>query len=125
MLLWCSASVSRITSPALRFFAPQVLATRLMPSVVPRVKMISSALAALMNFAARARAASNAVRGAVAQFMDAAMDIGVVVLVVMHERVNDRARLLGGGGVVEIDQRLAVDFLVQNREIRAKFCPIG
>ena len=35
-------------------------ATRLMPSVVPRVKMISSALRALMNLAARARAASNA-----------------------------------------------------------------
>ena len=33
-------------------------ATRLMPSVVPRVKTISSALLALMNFAARARAAS-------------------------------------------------------------------
>ena len=34
------------------------LATRLMPSVVPRVKMISSALRALMNLAARVRAAS-------------------------------------------------------------------
>ena len=56
------------------------------------------------------------VRGAVAQFVDAAMDIGVVVLVVMDERVNHRARLLRRGGVVEINQRLAVDFLVEDRE---------
>ena len=60
MLLWCSISVSRIVSPALMCFEPQACATRLMPSVVPRVKMISSALRALMNLAARARAASNA-----------------------------------------------------------------
>ena len=60
MLLWCSISVSRISSPALTFFVPQRCATRLMPSVVPRVKIISSALRALMNFAARVRAASNA-----------------------------------------------------------------
>jgi len=55
MLLWCSISVSRITSPDLRFFKPQEFAMRLMPSVVPRVKMISSALRALMNFAADVR----------------------------------------------------------------------
>ena len=61
------------------------------------------------------------VRRAVAQFMDAAMDVGVVVLVIMHQRVNHRAGLLRRGGVVEINQRLAVDLLVQDRKIRAQF----
>jgi hypothetical protein len=41
-LLWCSISVSRMTSPFPRFAPPQLEATRLMDSVVPRVKMISS-----------------------------------------------------------------------------------
>jgi hypothetical protein len=96
-----------------------------MASVVPRVQMISSALRALMNLAARARAASNAVRGAHAQLVDAAMDVGVVALVVIDQRLNHRARFLRRGGVVEIDQRLAVDFLVQDREVRAEFGPVG
>jgi hypothetical protein len=46
-----------------------------MASVVPRVQMISSALRALMNLAARSRAASNA-------------------LVIIHERRHDRAGFL-------------------------------
>ena len=45
------------------------------------------------------------------------MDIGVVVFVVMHQRVNHRARFLRRGGVVEINQRLAVDLLVEDRKI--------
>ena len=61
--------------------------------------------------------------GAIAQFVDAAMDVGVVVLVVMTQRVDDGARFLRCGGVVEIDQRLAVDLLVENREIRAQCLP--
>ena len=65
------------------------------------------------------------VRRAIAQLVDAAMDIGVVVLVVMHERVNHRARFLRRGGVVEINQRLAVDFLIENRKILSQLCPIS
>lgn len=41
-------------------FGAQAWATRLIPSVVPRVKMISSGLRALMKRAARERAASKA-----------------------------------------------------------------
>ena len=51
MLEWCSMAERMISSPGLRVDRPQVAATRLMPSVVPRVKMISRASAALMNFA--------------------------------------------------------------------------
>ena len=57
-LLWCSISVSRMTSPFPRFAPPQLAATRLIDSVVPRVKMISSGAAALTNVATRARAPS-------------------------------------------------------------------
>ena len=56
-------------------------------------------------------------RGAVAQFMNAPMNVGVVVLVIMHQRVDDGAGLLRGGGVIKINQRLAMDILVQNPEI--------
>ena len=47
------------------------------------------------------------------------MDVGVVVLVVAAQGVDDRARLLRGGRVVEVDQRLAVDLLLQDREVVA------
>ena len=40
--------------------SPHACAIKLMPSVVPRVKIISSALRALIKLAARARAASKA-----------------------------------------------------------------
>ena len=50
-------------------------------------------------------------RGAITQLVDAAMDVGIVVFVIMHQRVNHRARLLRRCGVVEINQRLAVDLL--------------
>ena len=57
-LLWCSISVSRMASPLARFAPPQLAATRLIDSVVPRVKMISSGASALTNLATRARAPS-------------------------------------------------------------------
>ena len=64
-------------------------------------------------------------RGAIAQFMDAAMDVGVVVLVVMNERVDHRSWFLRGRRVVEIDQRLAMDLLVEDGKILAQLLPIN
>jgi len=58
--------------------------------------------------------------GAVAELMDAAMDVCIVLLVVTPQRLNDGARLLSRGRVIEVDQWMAVDVLVQNREIGAK-----
>src|SRR5437867_9098941 len=49
---------------------------------------------------------------------------GVVVLVIADEGVDDLARFLAGGGVVEIDQRVAVDLLIQDREVAAERRPI-
>ena len=57
-LLWCSISVRRMTSPSRINFPPHAWATRLMLSVVPRVKMISSALGAPIYSATRFRAFS-------------------------------------------------------------------
>ena len=45
--------------------------------------------------------------GAGAQLMGAAVDIGVVVAVVVLQRLQHLARFLAGGGVIEINQRLA------------------
>ena len=47
------------------------------------------------------------------------MDVGVFVLVEVRRGVDDGLRLLRGGGVVEPDQRLAVDRLAQDREVVA------
>ena len=41
------------------------------------------------------------------------------------QRVDDGARLLCGGAVVEIDEGLTVDLLVQNREVGADVFPGG
>jgi hypothetical protein len=54
-----------------------------------------------------------------------AVHIGVVVLVIMHQRVNHPTRFLGRRGIVEINQRLAMDFLIQNRKILAQRRPVN
>ena len=56
-------------------------------------------------------------RRPLAQQVHAAMDVGVVLGVAAHHRVDDGLRLLRRGGVVEIDERLAVDLLVQDGEV--------
>src|SRR5690606_20078589 len=57
---------------------------------------------------------------ALAQRMYAAMHIGVVLFVVVTDRVDHRLRLLRGGAVVEINQRTTVHGLMQRRELRAQ-----
>ncbi len=53
------------------------------------------------------------------------MDVAVVAFVVVHEGVDHAARFLRSGTVVKIDQRLAVDLLVQDREVSADIFPVG
>jgi hypothetical protein len=57
-------------------------------------------------------------RRALAQFVDPAMDVRVVMFVVRTQRVDHRLRFLRGGGIVQIHQRLAVHLLVQGRKRR-------
>jgi hypothetical protein len=51
------------------------------------------------------------------EFMGAAMDVGVLVSVEIRQTVDDRLRLLRGGGVVEPDQRPAVHLPLEDGEI--------
>ena len=57
--------------------------------------------------------------GALAEVVDAAVDVGVARLVKARDGVDDGARLLGRGGVVEVDERLAVHAGGEDREIAA------
>ncbi len=59
------------------------------------------------------------VGGAGGQLMRAAMNVRVFEAVEMHEPVDDGLRLLRGGGVVEPDQRMAVDVLVEDGKVAA------
>ena len=58
MLLWCSISVTNTSSPGCICDSQKDDATKLMASVVPRVKMISSVFLAWMNARTFSRAAS-------------------------------------------------------------------
>src|SRR6516162_4370315 len=49
--------------------------------------------------------------------MYAAMDVGTVLQVEPPFRLDYRQRFLGGGGIVEIDERLAVNHLSEDREV--------
>ena len=57
------------------------------------------------------------VGGGAGEVVGAAVDVRVERLVIMARGVHHRARLLGGGGVVEVNQRVAVDLAVEDREI--------
>jgi hypothetical protein len=48
-------------------------------------------------------------RSLLAEGMDSAMNIGVGGFVVVNQRLYDLTWFLGRGGVVQIDQRLAID----------------
>ena len=52
-----------------------------------------------------------------AQLVDAPMDIGVVPLVVGRHGVEHGPGLLGGRGIVQVDQGMTVDLLIESREI--------
>ena len=52
------------------------------------------------------------------------MHIGVVVLVIMLERIEHRARFLRRRRIVKIDQRLAVHLFAEDREVLANRIPI-
>ena len=51
--------------------------------------------------------------------MHAAMDVGAIHFVEMPQGVDHRRGLLRGGRAVQVHQRLAVDVLLEDREILA------
>ena len=61
--------------------------------------------------------------GAHRERVDATVDVGVVLPVIVRERVDDALRFLRRGGVVEIDERVPVDLLAKDGEISADVFP--
>ena len=105
MFEWCSSSEIIISSPALMLARPQELATRLMPSVVPRTKMSSASEDAFRSphgFAARCLVGGC---GTLAQLVNTAVNVGAVEFVETANRVDDGQRLLCRGRAVEVHKR--------------------
>ena len=59
-------------------------------------------------------------RRPLADRVDPAMDVGVVFAVVGVHRLEDHLRLLRRGGGIQVHERVPVDLLVEDRELRAQ-----
>ena len=94
-LAWCSISVRTMASPRSMFLRPHEYETRLIASVALRVKMISWLSGALMNRATSRARLLVLGRRLLADRVDPAVDVGVVLAVVGVDRVDDDLRLLG------------------------------
>ena len=117
---WCSISVSTIASPRSMCLRPQLYATRLIDSVALRVQMMVVRVGRVdqpRDLDPRALVGGGR---PLAQRVDPAMDVRVVLAVVGVERLEDRGRLLGGRRRVQVDQPMAVDLLVEDREVGAQ-----
>src|SRR5688572_18657798 len=58
-------------------------------------------------------------RSLFADLINPSMDIGMILSIIGVHGLDDRQRFLRTGGAIEINKRLTVDLLVQNREILA------
>src|SRR5688572_17847782 len=56
--------------------------------------------------------------------MNPAMDVSIVLFVVIPQGIEHSRGLLRGGGVVEVNQRMSVNLLVQDRKLPAQTFPI-
>jgi hypothetical protein len=56
--------------------------------------------------------------------MHPTVNVAVLVEVIVTLTLDDAQRLLRGGGIVEIDQRLAIDLLVKDGELRPYFVDV-
>ncbi len=117
MLAWCSSQVRTISSPSPTWRRP--------PALRDQVDALGGAAheddllrrAGVEEAPHRLARRLVGVGGAGGQRVGGAVDVGVLVLVEAREAVDDRPRLLGGGGVVEPDERAAVDALREDREV--------
>ena len=117
MLAWCSISVTRISSPGCSRGRQKAGGDE-----IDRLGGVAGEhdLAPVGGVDEPLHLAPGGiVRGgrALAEIVDAAMDVGVVVLVEVLERVDHRARLLSAGRRVEIDQRPVVHPGGEDREV--------
>ncbi len=117
MLEWCSMIEMMISSPALML--------RLAPGRRHEVDRLGGVAGEDDLFGARGveefcdlgAAAFIGFGGGVGEVMQPAMHVGVFALVGFRHAVEHGGGLLGGSGVVEIDQRLAIDLHRQRRKI--------
>jgi hypothetical protein len=58
--------------------------------------------------------------GPAAQFVNPAMHIGIVILIKPGQRFEDGTGLLRGGGIVQINQGMAMHLLVEDWKILAQ-----
>ncbi len=59
-------------------------------------------------------------RGIARELVDPAMDVGVVLLMIVADRLDDLERLLGARGVVQVGQRLVVHAGCEDRKLGAQ-----
>ena len=60
-------------------------------------------------------------RGALAEQVNAPVDVGVILRVIVQQGVDDRLRLLAGRRVIKINQRLAMHLLLEDGKVLADF----
>ena len=117
MLEWCSMAEMTISSPALTFLRPQAAGHQVDAfggAAHEDQLVLGAGVEEALGLGARLFVGR---RGALAQLVHAAMDVGAIHLVELADGVDHRERLLRRGGVIQIHQRLAVDALLQDREI--------
>src|SRR5947207_14708026 len=57
--------------------------------------------------------------------MNTAMDIRVVFLVIAAKNIEHSSGLLSSGGIVKVNEGMAVDLLIENRKVGADFGEIN
>lgn len=57
--------------------------------------------------------------------MNAAVNVGVIALVIIHQRIDDALGFLRRGRIIKVDERLTVNLLVKDGEISAQILPSG
>ena len=119
MLEWCSMIESTISSPARDAFAPERIGDQIdRLGGVAREDDLLVPLGVEEGADLLARALVGLGRR-VGEIMQAAVDVGVFGRVGVLQAVEHGLRLLRRGGVVEIDERLAVDLHRQRGKVRA------
>ena len=62
---------------------------------------------------------------AVAQFVDAAVDVCIIVFVVADDGIDDLPGFLAARRAVEVNERVAIDFLIEDREVISQPRPLN
>ena len=92
---------------------------RLMPSVVPRTKMISLSDGRVDKGRHFSSGGFINIGRYLRKVVYASVYIGILVGVIMREGIDDRAGFLGCGTIVEVHERLPLHLLAQNGKVRA------